>query len=60
VVSRPASSPTPPPSPVIAAYTPSALGAVPALRNVTVISDSAAGAAFAAPVPCRVRGDQQP
>jgi hypothetical protein len=56
VVSRPpAITPTPPPIPVIVAYTPSARFRALPSGNVTEISDRAAGAAMAAPIPWAAR-----
>ncbi len=53
--SPPATTPTPPPSPVIAAYMPSARVRSLPSGKVTAISDRPAGAASAAPTPCSTR-----
>src|SRR5215468_3897047 len=55
VSSPPTSRPTTEPSPAIAPYTPSALVLAGPAGNVVASSDSAHGAAKAAPQPCAIR-----
>src|SRR6516165_10295949 len=55
VSSPPSSSPTAPPAPAIAPYTPNALPRSAGSVNVTVSVDSAAGASIAPNAPCKPR-----